>query len=497
VNSLRPLLRAQLTLQILRFAQQFAFVAAMVGVWGKQYYADWVVLMSAASFFTLLDFGVQTVTGNQLVACARAAARGELIKRISQATTLYVIFIPVALAIAAVAIFVFHVGGLVTIHAVSARVRDLTLLSLGASFLLGVPLTVLGSVYAAQGSVAKGIDRVSVQVVLQTIAIAICLWARGGPLTTGLAYAAAAALSVAWVLYDLRRRYPDLAGAFNLSRPPPVLRLLSTSVFYVANPFAAAFIQNVPIFFLSSAKGGASLVAVFAISRTLVGLLRQLASQIANAIGVEIIRAHFSDDSHRCGEVYRKATRLVGGIAGLIGGALLGLSGPFIAVWTKGQIASDPFMVAALVVAVCVACPAFLASAVLQTANQPRMLTASFASQAALSCLSAVVAQHLADPRLILVLLGVSEAAASAFILYQARRRFDFLALKEVGVTYGYCLAAGAVSWASTATAGDAVKPHNLLGLVFTGLLAGIPFLATIGLLAVFRRSLFTSLLKV
>ena len=92
------------------------------------------------------------------------------------------------------------------------RVAEVTLqnVQVGAGALLNCPLAVLGAVYAARGEVGRGIDRVSVQVMFQIVAVFTCMAFGAGLLATAISYAGAALLSLFWVLLDISRRYPDL-----------------------------------------------------------------------------------------------------------------------------------------------------------------------------------------------------------------------------------------------------------------------------------------------
>src|ERR1700749_2660672 len=97
--ALGSVIRAQLILQVLRVIQQLALVYFLVRVWGGAYFSDWVVLSSAASFFSLADFGIQTALGNACVGFSRRCDHHKLSQLVQQALAFYIIFVPITLVL--------------------------------------------------------------------------------------------------------------------------------------------------------------------------------------------------------------------------------------------------------------------------------------------------------------------------------------------------------------------------------------------------------------
>ena len=149
--------------------------AFMLTNWGREYYTDWVVIMSFAIFFTMLDFGIQPVISNNCLKLARDDKNEELSMLIGRSLSLYIIVIPTVFLFSALIYLAAGGDGYIKTDVVSQTEKAIILFSLGLSFMMGNPIAIIGSVYAARGDVSIGIDRVSYEVLLQSILLFIIL----------------------------------------------------------------------------------------------------------------------------------------------------------------------------------------------------------------------------------------------------------------------------------------------------------------------------------
>jgi O-antigen/teichoic acid export membrane protein len=475
--SLGPVLLAQLTLQTLRSGQQLALVYLLIRAWGATYYGDWVVLMTTATFFTVFDFGIQTVLSNQCLGLSRDEDTESLSKLIGHFLGFYLLFVPTVCLLTIGVVLAFGISPLAPTSLLTGGTRDVVFLALAFSFLFGIPLNALGSVYAARGHVAKGIGRVSIQLAIQTILLVIIIEVKSDDvIAIAMAYPISTLLCLFWVMFDISRRYPSLSLRPRMDGAFVCLRFLRLGVFYFISPFAGFLSQNVPIFFVASVVGDSKLVAAYAVIRTLVGLLRQLTIQISNAVGAEIMRRWVRRETDESQELFADANRFISAMSGLLAGFVLAVTPPFIALWTQNKISVDPRITLILVSTLCLASPTYLPIALLQVGNRPHVLTAAAMLQAGLSCLFAFVMPP--DKFLyLLILLGLTECLISLFVTLWARAQLKLINLQKIMTSYLICGVAGGLAFGISEASLAVVPQNGMLPFLISCLITGVPFL--------------------
>jgi O-antigen/teichoic acid export membrane protein len=458
--SLGSVLFAQLTLQTLRSGQQLALVYLLIRVWGPIYYGDWVVLMTTATFFTVFDFGIQTVLSNRCLALSRDEDTDNLSVLIGRFLGFYLLFVPAVCLLTIGFVLTFGISPLASTSSLTGGLRNFVFLALSFSFLFGIPLNALGSVYAARGNVAKGIGRVSIQLVLQTILLILIIEVKGGDvIAIALVYPVSALLCLVWVVFDISRRYPSLSLRPRMDGIFVCLGFLRLSIFYFISPFAGFLSQNVPIFFVASVVGDSKLVAAYAIARTLVGLLRQLTIQISNGVGAEIMRRWVHRETDESQELFIDANRFISAMSGVLAGFVLAVAPSFIALWTHNKISVDPRMTLILVSTLCLTSSTYLPIALLQVGNRPHILTVAAMLQAALASFFAFLMPPDKFLQLLMV-LGLTESLISLFVTLGARAQMKLISLKKLMTSYVICVLAGGLAYGISETS-LAIIPQN------------------------------------
>lgn len=440
--SLGSVIISQLILQSLRSSQQLVLVYVLVRAWGAVSFGNWVVLMSAATFVSMSDLGVQTVLSNQCLTFSRDEDRSDLSKHVEGILGFYIVFVPVTLLILLVVSTspAFSLLAAGATRSVADGTGNLVFLALSSSFVIAIPLNVMGSVYAARGEVARGIGRVSIQLVLQTLLILLAVGVQGSLLAVAFTYPLAALICFGWVFVDLSRRYPDLTMRPRLVDLNWLVRRLRLGFLYSVSPFAALLIQNIPVLFAGLVVASADIVAVYAVARILVGLLRQLAIQVANAVSVDIMRRFVRRDAEQSRELFVEANRFIAAMSGLLGGLMLAMAPAFIALWTQNKIGFDFPLMFTLVVTVCLGAPWYQPTALLQVGNKPRLLTIGAVLQALLGCaLASGLSYFGGDFRVLVVALSAIELITNGIIAYKARKAFDVIDLSKLGASYAIC----------------------------------------------------------
>jgi O-antigen/teichoic acid export membrane protein len=115
-------------------------------------------------------------------------------------------------------------------------------------------------------------------------------------------------------------------------------------------------------------------VVAFSVFRTLTGIARQIVAQLSHAVGGELGRRHFCQDFQGTAVLMSHAGRLVSGSSGLLCGAVLAFSKPFLDVWTQGKVGYDPWLCAIFLLSILVTAPAQVAYMVYLYTNRPNIL---------------------------------------------------------------------------------------------------------------------------
>jgi O-antigen/teichoic acid export membrane protein len=96
--------------------------------------------------------------------------------------------------------------------------------------------------------------------------------------------------------------------------------------------------------------------------------------QFAHPIGAELTRQHAAGEIAKARRLFFSAGRLLSATAGVLAGFALVAAAPFIRVWTHGEVAYDPWLVAAFVAPIIFMAPAFTAQMLYQYNNKPLIL---------------------------------------------------------------------------------------------------------------------------
>lgn len=500
--SLSPVVLAQLCLQIVRSGQQLILVYVLVQAWGAASFGDWVVLMSAATFVSMSDVGMQTVLSNQCLRFSRDEDRKMLSDHVENVLGFYVLFTPLGCFLLGLLCIPPALPLILpSLQFISGTSRNLVFLSLAASFLISIPLNVLGSVYAASGEVARGIGRVSIQLIVQTLLILLCVNLHGGVLTVALTYPLAALICLIWVLFDLSGRHPDLSMRPRFAGWAWWMKQLRLGVLYFLSPFATLIFQNIPIFFAAFVVARADVVATYAVARTLVGLLRQLSVQLANAVSVEIMRRYVRGEGEKSRELFADANRFLSAMSGLLGGFILAIAPSLFSLWTQNKVGSDPKLMFVLVLTVCFAAPLYQSLALLQVGNKPFLLTVGILTQASLGCALAYGLSFFGDVTLLVLSLSLLELLMTAGIAYKAQKTFSAIDLRSIGGSYAIVLLGIVAAFVITSSM-VALSPFSQsshVNFLIASALASVPILVLffyLGLSGLTRRQAFERLAK-
>jgi O-antigen/teichoic acid export membrane protein len=463
---------------------QILLVPLFIGAWGTALYQDWLLLFATAGFLGLADVGMQNYFGNLMVVARARCDIDQLNHVVAIAVGAYAVVCGVVLVVATAAFLAVDWPRQLGIEMLRPDEANWTLGLLGLSFLCLAPRGIATHIYRARGDYGRAINQ-------RTLFTA----SRAGGIAIGLAFGAAppvvalidllVVLAIGWgvVLLDQNRRYPDVRFGLRLPSRSETSDLVDKARWYFVPQASRILVLHAPVLIIGALATAPGAVVAFTVARTLTGVAREIPLRLADVTGVEMSQ-HYALHKHvEMRRLYVYTGRLAGGVSGLLGGLLLALGGPLIAIWTRGEVPYDPWLIGFFVLPMLATAPSHSGVAALQYTNQPGPIALARAAYTVLGLLlCALLVPEFGSPGAAAG-LGVAEVLAlGAFLTFVAARRcaIDYAAFlrSSLGVTLlvlliSYGSAGLLASWIWPQTLGELL----LFGLVWTPI-ALLPALA-------------------
>jgi O-antigen/teichoic acid export membrane protein len=406
--------------------QQLLLVPIFLVHWGAGLYSEWLILVAAADFVRLLEFGFHYHLTNLM---RMAWARGEVAnfeRAIKIGMGLYAILLLTATPVLLVAIFLPNWQLVIgeTIMSREAGAWSLALLVL--TTLIMLPRNLIIAVYAARGEFSRGEVLNSLFLFVQTGSVAAAVVLGAGPSLVALVYLLVAALfGIGIIVVDQMARYDALHFGIALPSRDEVRELFEKARHYFVPDLSEIVLARAPVLILGFFSPAVAVV-IFSVSRTFTGVVRQIALQIARASAIEMSRQYAQQDITGRRRLYVNSGRLIGISVGLSSGAALAFAEPLIRFWTHGQVPFELWVVIVFLAAILLVAPAQAGVAGLQLISQPRPLALAAFMQVALSLVLCVVLTPLAGALGAAIAVGIAEVAAVGwYILIFASREVD------------------------------------------------------------------------
>jgi O-antigen/teichoic acid export membrane protein len=201
--------------------------------------------------------------------------------------------------------------------------------------------------------------------------------------------------------------------------------LFKNASFYMLPSWADILLVQSPLLLIGLFAREQGSILIFNVSRTLMGLARQLAIQLARSGGIEMARQIAQRDRKGLLRLHVRMGRSIGALVGVACGLILVSAEPIIAIWTGGRAEFDPLMMMAFITGVMLAGPAQCDVMLLQLSNAPRPLAmASFVQVVLVLALMALLIPRFSSLGAA-VALSFSDAVAFGVIAsYAAARRY-------------------------------------------------------------------------
>jgi O-antigen/teichoic acid export membrane protein len=324
--------------------------------WSTARYGEWLALYSLVNYLMTLDLGLNPAVVNRLT---QAFSRGDLEEyRRTQhsAMAFYVCLAAAGSLLLALAGWALPLTDWLGLNETSRAEGAWTLWLLGQAVLWGYPAFMASVVYRSTGHLARDRWAFNTCQIIAMATTALVLVLGKGMIAAALAQLLALAIVTGGVVWDLRRRSPDLLPGVRQRSLSVLKGLVRPSLAFGLIVLANGLALQGSVVLASAALGGAA-VALFVTSRTLANLIRQVVLSLIGAVWPELTRMEALGEWGRLRAVHRQ---LMMGTALLCVGAATAIwfeGLEIIGFWTGGKLQPDATLLRLLLVMVVLQCP--------------------------------------------------------------------------------------------------------------------------------------------
>lgn len=374
-----------------RVGQQLLLLPAFLYVWGAQLYEQWILLSSAAAFVMLADLGTRPYFKNRLLILASGddlpGYRHTL--RTSIGFTILLQLGAIILLVGGAALAwqagIFSGGVMEPIGAATILVL------LGLRGLLDIPSDVFGNVYWARGNVGWSISLSSAWLLIEALATVGALFLDVPPVLLAIVPLAVRLGFFLHLLCDVRRRYPDECLRPRIPDAAELGPILRTGLSYLALPVGQLLSFQGLTLILGAVARGPFEVVIFTAIRTVASLLRQVIERVGGLTATELTRCFAAGHLIAFARVHANMNRLLGGLTGLLAGAVWIYAPVFMPILTADQVPYVPAVLGALLAGILLGLPGAPVAWLLHQINRPTPLLLVLIFQTALMLVLAVV----------------------------------------------------------------------------------------------------------
>jgi O-antigen/teichoic acid export membrane protein len=363
--------------QGIRTLGHLVLVPVYLAYWPAGVYGEWLALSSLVAYLATLDLGVSAAGTNRLT---QEYARGDLARyRLYEdsAMAFYVAVAAGGTALLTVLVATLPIETWLGVHLTAPRTAKLVVWMIGTQILLTLPVGFASSIYRTTGDLARSEWAGNTRNLLAILLVPAVLAAGGGVEAVAAVGFVPPALVAAVVVWDLRRRFRDLTPGLRHASYRALRDILAPSLLFLLITSAAAISIQGSVMLVSVTLGGAA-VALFVVTRTLTGLVRQCIYTLNHTLWPHLTALDAVADHARLRTLHR--VLVSASIALALGpAAVLWHAGPaVIALWTRGRIKADPVLLRLLVVHVVLQAPWLASSMIPIASNRHRTVALAY-----------------------------------------------------------------------------------------------------------------------
>lgn len=253
---------------------------------GVEVFGEWIALTAAVSYLNTLNYGIQNYANNQMTIQYNRGEQKEA--KALQASALRLILIMISLvATIGASVLLMPLSRWLGLRHVSSFAATLTVFLLIMQLIVNWLFAFLTNSYMVVGQAHRGQNWTNLQRLASALALAGFLWTRSSfPVLAATQLTSVIVFSLV-VLVDVRISAPILLPSLNLGSWRQVLGILKPSSYVGLLALSYFLTWQGPVLIIERLLGPAS-VAVFALSRTVFSMSRQLLVVVSYAISQDI-----------------------------------------------------------------------------------------------------------------------------------------------------------------------------------------------------------------
>jgi O-antigen/teichoic acid export membrane protein len=399
--------------QFLNIVGTLLLVPLFLSRWSVGVYGEWMALSAVVAYFGVTDLGMNSAAANAMTA---AYARGDLARYRYLQGSAMTFYVGIAFSVSLVFGFlaaVLPISAWIGIRHIPPVVAAWVLWLLASRLLWQMPAAQLGSIYRTTGNLAVtqwfgNLQAVGLLAVTMTV-----LLLHGGVLHLAIwgAIPMLGVTATAW--FSLRRPHAELLPKLSAARVAGLRELISPSLLFGLIMLSMALTLNGPVLLASKVLGGTA-VALLVTTRTLAFVVKQMVAPVQLAFWPELTRldAIGAEASLRLGH----RLFVIGSVmlCAALAGALWFEGSDVIAVWTRGKLTPDIWLLRVYLLALVLQAP-WLASSLFNTTNNRHRRLAHCYILSAVFTLAAVA---LLLPRYKLIAVPLGGLVGEALVCY-------------------------------------------------------------------------------
>jgi len=327
-------LAAQLFTQALAFVDRFILVGLLVRAWGPWLYSDWVVLGAAAGLLSIFEFGLGIYFGNAWQQATATDERPRFVRLVKVSIACYLAIVGVLTFVTLTFVLLGEPTRVLAIQALPPSDTRLVFALLAASSIISILRGSISQVYRGVGQFARGTIVTAVPTALYLAGAVVAVPLGASLVGLALLHVLCDVAGALYLVFDLRRRVPDLNLMPSYPRREEATDILRFTRWNLVLMGAPVVLLHAPVLILGfvGVTGGA--LVGFVLLRTLANYLRTVASLVSIATAVEMVALLHKGASEQLKGTLAMTGRAISALISAMCVGVLLLGRDFIVLWS-------------------------------------------------------------------------------------------------------------------------------------------------------------------
>lgn len=369
---------------VLALTQQIVLIPLFLKYWSGETLSAWLTILAAGNLVLAADPGLHVWSLNRFLSFKSSADCDRRTDRYySAAAQLFLGFAALFFAV------LLLLSGLIVPSRVLGFAAEpgfdlsFVIMTLGAA--LTLPSNLASALYRARGRYARVVNVQSCGMAAGQIGQIVGVITTGSLLVVVVAYVAGLiAAAMFFIFVDVRKQFPFLKRArARMSLRWSAAQFLGGFPFSVMN-FAEVGLSYLSVLLIGFFVSDRLAIAQWGLTRTIVNLLRGVATQMTLPIAAELGHDHAIGAGDSLRRLYTRGSVVLTLFVSTATSGALAFWPDFFAIWTHGLIPYNATLTVTLLLGTCVASPAILALSYANYSNRGPLLLRTKSAQLAI-----------------------------------------------------------------------------------------------------------------